>query len=305
MGGRALVHEYNGMGPQEEMGDVLISRDVPSLSEWAEERYILPPETAELSGPWSNDYVPYLMEPMRWLSDMATRQVTLCACTQSAKTELGNILIGRTIDVNPAPTLIVMPRENDANRRIATRLRPMFRSTPSLLTHLGGKLDNLNIGKETILDSMILYIAWANSPAALADNPVCIVILDEAGKFPQSTGKEADPYSLSKKRQRTFRTRSKLLITSSPVGEGDIFDAEFMKGDMNEWFVRDTATGTPRKPFVHEGRYERMVCEVSLLRCLSHYETGQFEDRQNQIGRLAPSGSLSGRGSCEICLPGV
>ncbi|GAF76494.1 unnamed protein product, partial [marine sediment metagenome] len=103
---------------------------------------------------------------------------------------------------------------------------------------LNSPFENLNIGKETILDNMILYIAWANSPAALADNPVCIMILDEAAKFPQATGKEADPYSLSKKRQRTFRTRSKLLITSSPVGQGDIFDAEFEKGDRNEWFAK-------------------------------------------------------------------
>lgn len=228
---------------QPEVLEAWIDHDVLSLANWAESYYILPRETAELAGPWSNDYVPFLREPMRWLSDMATRQVTVCACSQSAKTELSNILIGRTVDVNPAPILIVMPRENDANRRIATRLRPMFRSTPSLLRHLGGKLDNLNIGKETILDNMILYIAWANSPAALADNPVCIVILDEAAKFPQSTGKEADPYSLAKKRQRTFRTRSKLLIMSSPVGEGDIFDAEYRKGDKNEWWAKCPCCG--------------------------------------------------------------
>ncbi len=228
---------------QQEVLDGCTIREIPSLADWAEDRYILPPETAALSGPWSHDYVPFLLEPMQWLSDMATRQVTVCACTQSAKTELGNILIGRTVDVNPAPTLIVMPRESDANRRIATRLRPMFKSTPSLLRHLGGKIDKLNIGKETILDNMILYIAWANSPAALADNPVCIVILDEAAKFPPSTGREADPYSLSKKRQRTFRARSKLLIMSSPVGEGDLFDAEFQKGDKNEWFARCSCCG--------------------------------------------------------------
>ncbi|MBA7476235.1 hypothetical protein ES707_11617 [subsurface metagenome] len=217
-----------------EVQDACASHDILSLADWAESFYILPKETAEFSGPWSHEYTPYLLEPMKWLSDLATRQVTISACTQSGKTELGNILIGRTIDVAPAPTLIVMPRENDANRRLATRIRPMFKSTPSLLHHLGGKLDNLNIGKETILDNSILYIAWANSPAALADNPVCHVILDEAAKFPQATGKEADPISLSKKRQRTFRTHSKLLIMSSPVGEGDIFDAEFEKGDKNE-----------------------------------------------------------------------
>jgi phage terminase large subunit GpA-like protein len=226
-----------------EVLNACVIHEISSLADWAEDRYILPKETAELAGPWSHDYTPYLLEPMRWLSDLATRQVTVCACTQSGKTELSNILIGRTVDVNPAPTLIVMPRENDANRRLATRLRPMFKSTPSLLHHLGGKLDNLNIGKETILDNMILYIAWSNSPAAMADNPVCIVILDEAAKFPQSTGKEADPYSLAKKRQRTFRTRSKLLIMSSPVGEGDIFDAEFLKGDKNEWHAKCPCCG--------------------------------------------------------------
>ena len=141
----------DGIGAQREVGGILFRHDIPSLSEWAEDRYILPKETAELSGPWSNDYVPYLMDPMRWLSDMATRQVTICACTQAAKTELGNIFIGRTVDVNPAPTLIVMPREKDSNRRIATRLRPMFKSTPSLLRHLGGKLDNLTPARKRFL----------------------------------------------------------------------------------------------------------------------------------------------------------
>lgn len=226
-----------------EVIETTTSQDIPTLADWAEDRYILPEETAEIEGPWSHDYTPFLLEPMRWLSDMATRQVTVCACSESGKTELSNILIGRTADVAPAPTIIVMPRETDANRRIATRLRPMFKSTPSLLHHLGGKLDNLNIGKETILDNMILYIAWANSPAALADNPVCHVILDEVGKYPATTGKEADPISLAKKRQRTFRTRSKLLIMSTPVGEGDLFDAEFEKGDKNEWWAKCPCCG--------------------------------------------------------------
>ena len=226
---------------QQEVLDACKKRDVPSLADWASARYILPTETAEHAGPWSHDYTPYLLKPMDWLSDLTTRQVTVCACTQAGKTELSNIFIGRTADTAPASVLIVMPRESDANRRMATRLRPMFKSTPSLLHHLGGKLERLNIGKETILDNMFLYIAWSNSPAALADNPVCHVVLDEVGKYPPATGREADPISLAKKRQRTFRSRSKLLVMSSPVGEGrqgDLFDAEFKKGDKNEWHAK-------------------------------------------------------------------
>jgi len=106
---------------QPEVLDAWISHDILSLADWAEDRYILPKETAELAGPWSHEYTPYLLEPMKWLSDLTTRQVTVCACTQSGKTELSNILIGRTIDVNPAPLLIAMPREPDANRRAERR----------------------------------------------------------------------------------------------------------------------------------------------------------------------------------------
>jgi len=228
---------------QPEVLDAWISHDIPSLADWAEDRYILPEETAELAGPWSHDYTPFLLEPMKWLSDMATRQVTVCACNQAGKSELCNIMIGRTVDVAPAPTLIIMPRETDANRRIATRLRPMFKSTPSLLRHLGGKIDKLNIGKETILDNMILYIAWANSPAATADNPVCNVILDEVVLYPPFTGQRTDTVSRGKRRQRTFRTHSKLLIVSSPEFQGDIFDAEFQKGDKNEWWAKCPCCG--------------------------------------------------------------
>jgi len=209
------------------------------MADWAEENYVLSQETSELAGAWSNDYTPYLVPIMNWLSDIITRQVTVVKAAQVGGSELTNILIGYTCDVDPAPTMIVMPREDDANRRLGTRIRPMFRANSRLTRHLPkGRLDNLNIGKETILDNMILYIAWSNSPAALADNPVAKVIMDEVGKYPAASGREADPISLAKKRQRTFRTRSKLLVISSPVAEDDLLDAEFKKGDKCEWWAK-------------------------------------------------------------------
>jgi phage terminase large subunit GpA-like protein len=175
---------------------------------------------------------------MNWLDDPFVRQITIAKASQVGGSELCNIFIGYTADVNPAPTLICMPREDDANRRLATRIRPMFKANPGLLKHLPhGRIDGLNIGKETILDNMILFIAWSNSPAALADNPVANIILDEVGKYPPSSGREADPISLAKKRQRTFRSRSKLIIPSTPVADDDLLDAEFKKGDQCEWWV--------------------------------------------------------------------
>jgi len=224
---------------QAEELESLTPKDRPAMSDWAEANYVLSAETSDIAGPWSNDYTPFLRPIMDWFSDVTTWQITTMKCAQAGGSEVANIAVGYTCDIDPAPTLIVMPRETDAKRRLATRIRPMFKANPRLLRHLpGGRLDNLNVGQETVLENMILYIAWATSPAALADNPVAKVILDEVGKYPASVGKEADPISLVKKRQRTFRTRRKLLIVSSPVHTGDLLDAEFQKGDRCEWHVR-------------------------------------------------------------------
>lgn len=209
-----------------------------SVAEWAEQYRKLSPKTTHYHGNWSHEYTPFAVEPMEALSDIGTRQVTVEACTQSAKTEIGLNFLGRVIEQSPGPFLNVMPREDDANRRVSTRIRPMFESTPSLLKHLGGDLERINSGRETILDNMIMYLAWAGSAAALADNPVCYVWLDEVGKFPVKSGKEADPVSLTKDRQRTFFSKSKLYCDSSPVLTGDLIDREFNEGDQRADWIK-------------------------------------------------------------------
>lgn len=229
---------------QMEEKDYLTPAERLPMHQWAEANYVLSSETSEIDGPWSNEYTPFLIPVMDWLDETFCRQVTVMAATQVGKSELCNIFVGSTIDQDPAPMLIVMPREDDAKRRINTRIKPSFRANPRLARHLpDGNVDKINIGKETVFDNMILYIAWSNSPAALADNPVAKIILDEVGKYPPAAGKEADPISLAKKRQRTFRSRAKLLIVSSPVAADDLLDAEWHKGDQCEWWVRCTACG--------------------------------------------------------------
>ena len=204
---------------------------------WAEENFSLSEMTSEIPGPWSPEYTPYLVEPLVNLSAAGPVEEWLCACTQSGKTTASLIFTGFTIDQRPAPLIFVMPREDDAKRRVRTRIKPMFTANKDLLRHAGGGVNNINIDSETVLDNMIMYLAWAGSAAALADNPVCNVILDEVGKFPFSVGKEAGPVELIRKRQRTFRLRAKLLGLSSPVLAGDVFDTEYESGDKRQWFV--------------------------------------------------------------------
>ncbi len=224
---------------QPEELEVLSPRKRMTVAEWALNRRVLSSKTSNYAGPWSHDYTPFAVEIMDSLSAIGIRQVTLMKCSQGTGTEILLNFLGWIIEEAPGPTLIVMPREDDTNRRVNTRIKPMFQSTKPLLAHLPmGKIENINTGKETVLDNMILYIGWAGSAAALADNPVCYAIPDEVGKFPPRTGKEADAISLIRDRLRTFGMRSKLYCPSTPVKENDLIDREFKKGDKREWWAK-------------------------------------------------------------------
>lgn len=222
---------------QPEELEVLRPRKRPTVAEWALNRRVLSRKTSNYHGPWSHDYTPYAVKPMEKLSDVIVRQVTIMACAQSAKTEIGLNFLGWIIEEAPVPMGIFLPREDDTNRRVNTRIRSMFEDTPSLRKHLpGGRLENINIGKETVLDNMILYIGWAGSAASMADNPMGAAEVDELGKFPKRTGKEASPLNLIKDRLKTY-PQSKLYVTSTPVKENDAIDIEFKDGDREDlWF---------------------------------------------------------------------
>jgi len=203
--------------------------------------------TSEITGLWSSEYTPHMIEPMRNLSAPGPCEEWIEACTQSGKSTVGQIFLGYTVEEDPSPMSVVMPGEKDANRRVRTKIRTMFDANPALLRHVGGSSKNINIGTETVLDNMILYLAWAGSAVALADNSICKIILDEVGKFPASVGKEADPVSLSRDRQRWFRLRAKLLGISSPVVDGDIFDREVKSGDRRRRWLKCPHCQRPHK----------------------------------------------------------
>jgi len=233
---------------QPEELEVLSPAEGLSTAEWALARRQLSRKTTRFHGPWSHDYAPFLVEPMESLSDPFVGQVTVMASVQSGKTEILLNWLGRTADEQPAPTLIVMPTENDTRRRVVARIRPMFEATPSLHRHIKGDAGRINIGEATVLDNMILYLGWAGSPAALADNPCCNVALDEVGKFPARSGKEADPVSLAKDRMTTFGLDATLYVASTVVLENDLIDREYKLGDRRQWWARCPLCGRRHVP---------------------------------------------------------
>ena len=221
----------------EEELDILKPRQRPPFIEWLETRYMLKGGTAAIEGYWNREYTPYFVEPAEWLSDTTTREIWIYACSQGAKTTFGTGFVGYITDCMPGPTMLIMPTKPDVQNRVESRIRPMFAANEDLLRHVGGRVKNIYIGKQTVMDHMILYIGWPTTAQALADKPVCFIIADETGKYPPFVGEEADPINLMRKRQRWFKGRSKLLAMTTAVIEGDMSDQEWKRGDCCEFWV--------------------------------------------------------------------
>jgi len=231
------INEIRVLAIQAEERDVLRPRARPALTEWMESNYMLVGGTSAIEGPWSREYTPYFLPIAEWFSDTTTREIWIYACAQSGKTTFGTGANGYIVECCPGPTLLIMPSKDDVKNRVEARIRPMFAANEDLLRHVGGRVRNIYIGKQTVFDNMIQYIGWPTTPQALADKPCCYIIADETGKYPPFVGAEADPISLMRKRQRWFKGRSKLLGMTTPVTADDMSDQEWSRGDCCQWWV--------------------------------------------------------------------
>ena len=205
------------------------------MVEWTEQKRVLSAKTSAKAGPWQWYRVPFLFEPYMAWSGYDIRELVIVGCTQFGKSTFSENILGYTVDQDPAPILLVMPNENQAKERIQTRIKPMLEDNGWFLEHLGGDINKLNVDRATEFDSCLMFLAWAGSAATLGDRPIGRLIVDEAKDMPRQTGgNQADAVSLARNRARTYQSRSKLLVVSSPTDDYSLINREHEAGDKRE-----------------------------------------------------------------------
>lgn len=206
-----------------------------SVSQWADKYRTLSATHSSRPGPWETDFAPYLREMQDALGEPHVEEITIQASTQVGKTECILNMMAYVIDQDPGPTLMVMPREDDAVAMTTHRIKPMVELSPQLKRHVSSAKADWKL-REITFDRMVLYMAGANSPADLASRPIRYLFRDELGKYPSFSGKEADPISLSSERTRTFWDR-KIVDTSTPTIKGDYIDQRYELSDKRRFHV--------------------------------------------------------------------
>jgi len=223
---------------------ILRPPDKLTVSEWAEKNRVLDSKTSAAPGPWRNAVTPYLIGIMDAFTDPAIEEIIFCKCTQIGGTEAANNILGYIIAQDPSPTLIVYPTILLAEYTSKNRLQPMMRLSPVLKEKY---VDDETKILELQFDGMYAVLAGSNSPASLASRPIRYLILDEVDKYDRFAGKEGDPISLAKERQKTFTTNKKTFMTSTPTYKnGNIWRAMQQADEQREYYV----------PCPHCGHYQ-------------------------------------------------
>ncbi|MTH66626.1 phage terminase large subunit family protein [Paracoccus sp. DK608] len=210
-----------------------------TISDWADQNRRLSSEASAEPGQWRTSRAEYQRGIMESISDASTETVVIMSSAQVGKTEVLNNACGYHIDQDPAPIMVVMPTERDAETWSKDRFSPMARDTPCLQ----GKIADPRSrdGNNKILHKRFpgghLTIVGANAPSGLASRPIRLLLCDEVDRYPFSAGAEGDPVNLARKRTVTFWNR-KIVLVSTPTNKGTSrIEAAFEESDQRRFWV--------------------------------------------------------------------
>jgi len=221
--------------------------DKISVSDWADLNRRLDVKTSAEPGQWNTSRTPYLKGIMDAFSDPFVEEITVMSASQVGKTEAMYNMLGFLIDQDPGPTLMVLPRIDDAKSISTNRVLPMIQTSPCLMRYIPLNSDEMT-KLEYHFDRMILYFAGSNSPSDLASRPIRYLFLDEVDKYPKFSGREADPIKLASERQKTFWNKKTVKVSTPTTRDGYIY-REYEKSDMCRFYV----------PCPHCGKYQTLA----------------------------------------------
>lgn len=244
-----------------------------TVSEWADRYRVLDGKSAAIPGQWRTDRVPYLREVMDCLSDdHPAETVVVQASAQVGKTEVWINWAGYTIDICPAPMMLVLPTVDIATSVSKQRVSTLISATPSVREKIGTakSRDSSNTILNKQFPGGMLLIRGANSAAGLRSTPVQYLALDEIDGYPPDVDGEGDPVDLAVNRTKTF-PRRKIFLCSTPTYKEGRIDKAYQETDQRVYMVPCPHCGAEQRMKLgqlkwpsgkpHLAKYQCQVCE--------------------------------------------
>ena len=211
-----------------------------TVSEWADKKRRLSPESSSEPGPWRTSRTPYLQGPMDAFTDPKIRHEVIVAASQVGKSEFENNIIGYIIDEDPGSILFVHPTVQDAKEYSKLRIAPMIRDCPSLRSKVSDpkSRDSNNTILQKCYPGGILTLTGSTEAHALASKPIRYIIGDERDRWAVSAGAEGDPWKLAEARQITFWNAKAVEVSTPTIKNASAIEAAYAEGTMERWCTR-------------------------------------------------------------------
>lgn len=209
-----------------------------NLPDWADTYRHLSTSSGAVGGPWQTHRVEVARGPMMAVTEPGVSTITAMCCTQILKTELILNIAGYYAHLDPAPLLLLQPKDEMVEAFSKERVAPMLSVTP-VLRQLVGDVRTRS-GDDTIkfkrFPGGFLAMASAGSPSNLAMRAIRVTLLDEIDKY--EVTKEGDPVLLAEERTATFYTSRLRVRACSPTWEetSRIYKS-FREGDQRRPYV--------------------------------------------------------------------
>src|SRR5690606_19122428 len=212
--------------------DVLKPPPIRTPDQWADEKRILPPGSAE-PGPFRSSRTPYMIPIVRACVDPMYRRVIVVTGSQMGKTDNLLNVMGQKLDDDPAPMLYVGPTKSNVEKVIEPRIMKMINFCPDLKR----KLSKGRKGSKThkTIAGVSVRLAWAGSATELASQDACIVEVDELDRMSANVEGEGSPFEIAE--ARTFTYPDGKAIATSTCTIGNVDEEYDPKTRLTRWAV--------------------------------------------------------------------
>jgi len=213
------------------------------VSQWAEESRYMPPELTNRPGFWSNEYVPYMIEPMDCLS--VESEVVKVAMMKAAQVAATTCIIendlGYTIEHDPCGYMYISADKELTKLAIDVKVDRMLQSC-GLQEKLrpadekSRKTGNTSEKKE--FPGGFLLAVGAQNPGKLRSMSVRKIRFDELDGMPDKLGAEGDPVKLAENRTKAFGDNRSIVYLSTPLlMQTSKIYKQYKKGDQRKYYV--------------------------------------------------------------------
>lgn len=217
---------------------------LPLISEYAENKRILPP-TTPFPGLWENSLTPYLVEIMDNMSPFSPVQETVVIkAAQMGVTAAAENIIAYWMDENPTTILYISSTDELLKKWATQRLDPLIDSCQFREKIVSGteNTKSRRTGDKILIKEFYggnLNMASAQSASGLRSDSRQVLIIDEVDGAPPllRTG-EGIWIRVAVERTRAYGAYKKIMKFSTPTTyEASLIYPDYLKGDQRKFLV--------------------------------------------------------------------